>query len=215
MLVSGIVLAGGASRRFGADKLAQPIDGVALVNRAVAALFEVADEIVVVLAPGRQLPALTVRGGGPPMRFATDPTEFEGPLAGIRTGLAAARGSTVVVVGGDMPSIVPAVLELLIGQAPAALADDTGVLRPLPVALERSAALRVSERLLAGGERRLRALLSELGTVAVPRSEWAAQDPAGMTLVDIDEPADLAALSPNQQGPDLSIGALRREEPGP
>jgi molybdopterin-guanine dinucleotide biosynthesis protein A len=141
--------------------------------------------------------------------------KFEGPLAGIHTGLAAARGSKVVVVGGDMPSMVPSVLALLVERVPAALADDTGVLRPLPVALQRTTALALAERLLIRGERRLRALLTELGTVAVPRSEWAAEDPEGLTLVDIDEPADLTDFKLKRQGSDLAIGALRREEPGP
>jgi molybdopterin-guanine dinucleotide biosynthesis protein A len=101
---------------------------------------------------------------------------------------------------------------LLLGRAPSALADEAGVLRPLPMALERATALAAAERLLAGGERRLRALLAELGVEALPRTAWTAEDPAGLTLRDIDERADLAW---QRQGSDLAIGALREEEPGP
>ena len=202
--ISGIVLAGGASRRFGGDKLAEPIDGIALLDRAIESLPGVVDEIIVVAAPGRPVPVLGVLPGPLVPRFAIDTEPFGGPLVGIRTGLVAARGSTVVVIGGDMPSIVAAVLGLLIGQAPAALADDLGVLRPLPCALVRSVALAEADRLLAGGERRLRALLAGLGTAALPRSAWAALDPSGQTLVDIDERAD---LPDSQRGPDPAIGA--------
>jgi molybdenum cofactor guanylyltransferase len=210
--ISGIVLAGGASRRFGGDKLAEPIDGVALLDLAIQSLIGVVDEIVVVVAPGRALPRLEPPPGLGAPRFAVDPERFGGPLVGIRTGLDVAVGSTVVVIGGDMPAIVPAVLALLIGAAPAALADDAGVLRPLPCALDRQAALVEAERLLAGGERRLRALLAALGTAALPRPTWAALDPSAQTLVDIDERADLAD---RQRGPDHSIEAPREEEPGP
>jgi molybdopterin-guanine dinucleotide biosynthesis protein A len=215
-MISGIVLAGGASRRFGGNKLAERIDGSSLLELATRSVLGLVDEIVVVVAPGRPLPELDpggdVGGARPSLRFVPDPAPFEGPLAGLRTGLAAASGATVVVVGGDMPSVVPAVLALLIGRAPAALADDAGVMRPLPLALERATALAAAERLLAGGERRLRALLAELGIEALPRAAWAAEDPAGLTLLDIDERADLAG---QQQGSDLAIGALREEEPGP
>ncbi len=210
--VSGIVLAGGASRRFGGDKLAEPVAGVPLLDRAVRVLAEVAGEVVVVAAPGRPVPGLAGIDGGPAIRIVTDPEPFGGPLAGVRTGLAAARGSIVIVVGGDMPSIVPAVLRRLLERAPAALADEAGILRPLPCTLDRRAALVAADRLLGAGERRLRSLLAELGTIALSRPEWAVDDPDGLTLVDVDERTD---LPDRQRGPDLAIGASPEEEPGP
>ncbi len=150
MIRSGIVLAGGASRRFGGDKLAEPIGGVSLLGHAVRALGSVVDEIVVVIAPDRVPPTIDAGADGPPVRLVRDPEAFGGPLVGIRTGLAAAQGATVIVVGGDMPSLVPAVLELLLRRPPAemapalapvlaaALADEDGRLRPLPCALDRA-----------------------------------------------------------------------------
>ena len=217
--VSGIVLAGGASRRFGADKLAAVIDGVTLLDLAVQSLSGIVGEIVVVVAPGRPLPDIGPaidRGeaGGhlAELRLATDPEPFGGPLVGLRSGLLAARGSRVIVIGGDMPSVVPAVLVLLGERAPAALADDEGILRPLPCALDRAPALTVAERLLGGGERRLRTLLAELGVEPIPRAEWAPADPAGASLLDVDEPADLPGSS---RAPTSRSGPWREEEPGP
>ena len=72
-LVSGIVLAGGRSSRFGSDKLVAPYEGVPLLDRAVAALVDPAvgcSEVIVVLAPGdeRVLSAARV-----PVRRAVDP----------------------------------------------------------------------------------------------------------------------------------------------
>jgi molybdopterin-guanine dinucleotide biosynthesis protein A len=209
---SGVVLAGGASRRFGTDKLAEPIDGVSLLGLAVRALAGLVEEIVVVVAPDRPPPSLGPNDPGRQVRFVADPERFGGPLVGVRTGLAAARGSIVLVVGGDMPSLVPALLVLLLDRAPAALADPAGVLRPLPCALERTAGLAAADELLAGGERRLRALLARLGTAALPWTDWRAEDPGGLTLVDIDVRSDLPRKS---RDPDLSIGVPREEEPGP
>ncbi len=210
--VSGIVLAGGASRRFGSDKLIEPIDGISLLERAVRALDGIVDEVVVVSAPDRPLPGRDVARAGSPVSWVLDAEPFGGPLAGLATGLRAATGSTVLVVGGDMPYLVPAVLRRLAAASPAALADAAGTLRPLPSALNRISALLAADELLAGGERRLRTLLARLGTTAVPWASWSPDDPDGWTLVDIDERAD---LDRKQRDPDLSIGVSREEEPGP
>src|SRR6185295_17094217 len=101
--VSVIVLAGGRSRRFGRDKLVEPLDGRPLVQHAIDAVRPIATEIIVVAAPGAS-PA--VPGD---VRLVNDAVAFEGPLAGLIGGLAAARSPTVVLVGGDMPSLSAAV----------------------------------------------------------------------------------------------------------
>jgi molybdopterin-guanine dinucleotide biosynthesis protein A len=207
VILSGIVLAGGASRRFGGDKLAEPIDGVALLQHALQALAGVVDETVVVIAPDRAPPRLGASDPGRRVRYVADPEPFGGPLVGVRTGLRAAHGSIVLVVGGDMPSLVPGVLRLLVARAPAALADAAGVARPLPCALDRALALAAADELLAGGERRLRALLGRLATVALARTAWQAEDPDGLTLVDIDARSDLPGAS---ETPTLRSGSRGR-----
>ena len=50
--VTGIVLAGGRSTRFGGDKLAAEIGGRPLLHLAIEAVAGVVDEVVVVVAPG-------------------------------------------------------------------------------------------------------------------------------------------------------------------
>jgi len=210
--LTGIVLAGGASSRFGSDKLVEPINGISLLERAIRALDGIVDEVVVVTAPGRPPSPQPVARPGSPISWVQDAQPFGGPLAGLATGLQAATGATVIVVGGDMPYLVPAVLLRLAAITPAALADASGTLRPLPCALDRTSALLAADELLAGGERRLRALLTRLATTALLWATWRQDDPDGLTLVDIDERAD---LDRKQRDPDLSIGVSREEEPGP
>ncbi len=93
--VAGIVLAGGRSSRFGSDKLAAEREGVPLLHHAVLRVAEVADDVVVVLAPGASGAGLP-----PGVRVANDPTEGEGPLAGLHAGLLAAVRSDVGDRGG-------------------------------------------------------------------------------------------------------------------
>jgi molybdopterin-guanine dinucleotide biosynthesis protein A len=93
-----------------------------------------------------------------------------------------------------MPTLVPAVLRRLLDaldtHEAAVLADDTGP-RPLPLAARRSVAAPAVDRLLAAGERRLRALLGELDVAVIAPSTWRADDLDAASLRDVDTPADL------------------------
>src|SRR5206468_1023951 len=136
--VSGIVLAGGRSRRFGADKLAARVGAGTLLDRSVAALASVADEVVVVVAPGRERSLAAI---GPTLRVITDPEAHGGPLVGLLAGLEAVEQPVAIVAGGDMPTMRPDVLGLLIRTL---LAEPTfggvilrsrGAVVPLPAAV--------------------------------------------------------------------------------
>jgi molybdopterin-guanine dinucleotide biosynthesis protein A len=192
--VSGIVLAGGRSARFGSDKLAARVGAGTLLDRSIAALAEVVDEIVVVEAPGDgRTPAPIAR----PLRLVADSEAHGGPLVGLSTGLEAVAQPISLVVGGDMPALRPEVLRLLVGTL---LADPTidavvlrsrGTLVPLPAAVRTGAATDVARRLVGDGERRLRSLFDRLPTRILEEGEWRPLDPDGDTIRDVDRPADL------------------------
>jgi molybdenum cofactor guanylyltransferase len=192
---SGIVLAGGRSSRFGGDKLAARIGDSTLLELAVAAVAAVSTEVIVVLAAGdeRELPVTTV-----PVRRAVDPEPFGGPLVGLLAGLEAAREPVAVVVGGDMPTLAPDVLRLLIraliareGSRDAAVLVQRGDARPLPCAVRNGTATLAARRLLGDGERSLRALIRSINALSVAEADWRPLDPTAATLLDIDVPGDL------------------------
>lgn len=189
--IGAVVLAGGRSSRFGRDKLAELIDGRPLLDHAIAAVRAVATDIVVVAAPAGNL---ELPDGA---RIARDPVAFEGPLAGLAAGLAALDPGLerVVVVAGDMPTLVPAVLQRLLDSIAstraAAILGSNGDASPLPMALRRDRAETTVASLLVGGERRLRALTAALGAEVIPEPTWRLDDPTAATLHDIDTPEDL------------------------
>jgi molybdopterin-guanine dinucleotide biosynthesis protein A len=194
--VSGIVLAGGASQRFGTDKLMATVDGRTLLDLAVASVAAVSSEVIVVVAPGDERPLPDA--GGIPVRRAEDPETHGGPLVGLLAGLESAREPLALVAGGDMPSLSVDVLLVLVralaareGSADAAVLVRHGTERPLPAAVRNGAATEAARRLLAGGERSLMALLRELRTKKIAEAEWRGLDPAGDTLRDVDTPPDL------------------------
>ena len=188
--VSGIVLAGGRSSRFGRDKLAEPIGDRPLLAFAIEAMAAVASEVIVVAPPGTAPP--TPDG----VRLVHDAAPYEGPLAGCLTGLIAAREPLGLVAGGDMPSLEPAVLGLLVrtlqfSSADATFLEHRGHRQQLPFALRTGSGTDVVSRLLAQGERRLGAIGQRLTVRVLREDEWRPLDPEARTLRDIDEPTDL------------------------
>ncbi len=188
--VTAVILAGGRSSRFGRDKLAEPLDGRALLLHAIDGVAPLATEILVVAAPDA---TPTVPHG---VTLVHDPAAFEGPLAGLLAGLRAASAPVAIVVGGDMPSLVGAVLESMLAAldepgVDAVVLDHDGRARPLPLSIRREPALAAGDRLFQAGERRLRALPEALATRTIPEATWRTLDPDALTVRDIDTPADL------------------------
>jgi len=193
--VTGIVLAGGRSSRFGSDKLRAEIGGKSLLERAVEAVAEGTSEVIVVCAPDDDRPLPLARA---PVRRVVDPAAYGGPLVGLRAGLEAAAEPIVIVVGGDMPSVRPSVLVALVrallaapDQVNAAVLESRGGLVPLPAALRTGAATDRVRRLVDDGERRLRSVFEQFPTRILDEVEWRPLDPDGATLLDVDRPADL------------------------
>jgi molybdopterin-guanine dinucleotide biosynthesis protein A len=192
--ISGIVLAGGRSARFGSDKLAATLGDRPLLHLAIEAVASVCDEVVVVVGADR-VPAMPV-ALRVELRIVHDEEPDAGPLVALVAGLREANGSCVVDVAGDMPALVPGLLRELARRASAegfeasALRDGEHV-RPLPAALRREPALGRARAIRAAGASSLRALMAELRVDEMTGAEWRRLDPDGWSLLDVDRPEDL------------------------
>ena len=98
--VSGIVLAGGMSRRLGRNKAIEPLGGEPLISRVIGRLSEVTDETVVVVNDLERASALSLPDWA---HVAVDIYPGGGSLGGIFTGLSSADGEWGLVVACDMP----------------------------------------------------------------------------------------------------------------
>ena len=191
---SGILLAGGASRRFGRSKVLEPVDGAPLFHRPLRALLGSCDDVVIVLAPGG--PELPLPDGADLVSFAHDDVEYEGPLAGTRVGLEHVRHETALLVAADMPGVSSRLLSLMAERATSTggkaivLRDAEGP-RPLPAVLLVAPALTLARTLLESGERRLRALVDGLEPDGLPEAVWSGADASGAWRHDVDLPGDL------------------------
>lgn len=173
--------------------MAEPLDGMPLLWRTIEAVRAVADDIVVVVAPGSEpeLPA--------DVRVAYDPATGQGPLVGVLAGLEAVRYDAAVVVGGDMPWLRPEVLRLMLAsldEAAGAIALEVDAqAQQLPLVVRRDAALEATRRLTGSGERRLGALLDALQVTTIAEVDWRAIDPEADTVRDVDTLEDLGSRS--------------------
>src|SRR5688500_8328210 len=102
--VGGIVLAGGKSTRMGTSKALLPFGPETMLQRVVRLLGTVVSPIVVVSAPGQELPTLPAG-----IIVTHDEREARGPLEGLRAGLKALPDTIdrAYVTSCDVPLLVP------------------------------------------------------------------------------------------------------------
>jgi molybdopterin-guanine dinucleotide biosynthesis protein A len=169
--LTGVLLVGGASTRYGSPKALIELDGETLVERGRRVLAEACDEVLVV-----------GKAGELPFPVLDDGAEVRAPIAGVVAGLRAATHEVAVCLPVDCPRITPELLRRLGEACRDAAVPQTG---PLPGAWAKSA-LPLLEARLASGPYALYRTYDELDVVAVE------VDPALVT--DVDSPGDLAAL---------------------
>jgi molybdenum cofactor guanylyltransferase len=148
--LTGILLVGGASRRFGSPKALARLDGETLADRAWKLLRATCDETIAVGKAADGLPL--------PFPILDDGSRVRAPIAGIVAGLRAARHEVCVVVPVDVPRLSTRAVAALAAACADAAIPQTG---PLPGAYRKSS-LDVLERRLAQGDLALRDALGEL-----------------------------------------------------
>jgi molybdopterin-guanine dinucleotide biosynthesis protein A len=107
MNVSGIVLAGGMSRRLGRNKALEPINGEPLISRVIGRLSQLSNQTVVVVNSNERATVLPLPDSA---KTVVDIYPDKGSLGGIFTGLSAAGNDWGIVVACDMPFLNVALL---------------------------------------------------------------------------------------------------------
>jgi molybdopterin-guanine dinucleotide biosynthesis protein A len=192
MRTGGIVLCGGRSSRMGRPKAWLPFGGELMLPRVVRVLREVVDPVVVVAAPGQDVPPLPAD-----VEVVRDEVEGKGPLGGLAAGLAALEGKAdaAYLSSCDVPFLKPEfvdrVIELLAGAA-VAVPRVGDYFHPL------AAAYRVSTRdevmtLLAADRLRPVFLFDAVPTRVIEPHDLADVDPDVRSLRNLNTPADYEA----------------------
>lgn len=144
---TGVVLAGGRSRRMGRDKALIEYRGRTLLANALAILQPHVDELFVIGDPERH--------GGSDVDVIRDDVPGLGPLGGITTALRHAHHERVIVLACDMPHVNDVLIDRLKAMHEphhdAVVPQCDGQLEPL-VAIYHQRCVPVFDRCIAEGQ---------------------------------------------------------------
>jgi molybdopterin-guanine dinucleotide biosynthesis protein A len=182
--MTGVVLAGGASRRMGTDKALLDWHGRALVDHVAERIRPACAHVLLASGDGRRL--------GRPGEIA-DAVADTGPLGGLLAGLEAAVTPLVALVAVDMPhanAVVLRALAAVIGEADAAVPLVNGRIQPLH-AVYRTTCAEPLRAYLHDGGRAVMGFLERSQVVTAGGEVWIAADPAGRFAANLNAPEDI------------------------
>ncbi len=194
--VTGVVLAGGQSRRLGRDKAVEPFQGQPLIRRVLDRVAQVAQELVVVVADparGQALPLEIGIESEAAHRVALDRYPGAGSLGGIFSGLWAAQHPWALVVSCAMPFLNPALLRHMVALRPDADAVVPVVDgRPEPThALYSKACLPHMEARLQAKELKISGFFDQVRVRYLEEGDILQLDPELLSFFNVNTPEDL------------------------
>jgi molybdopterin-guanine dinucleotide biosynthesis protein A len=186
--VTGVLLAGGKSRRMGEDKRFIHVGQRTLLERSCAVLCEVFEQIYVVIA--QDSPAL--QADVPVVR---DLVSDGGSLGGLYTGLRLAKTQHVFLAACDMPFLSPDVIRYMVclkDQVDIVISRWATRLQPTHAVYGRDC-LPVIEEMMALHNRKIQSMIDHcaLRVRVIPEEEIKKIDPDGHSLFNINTPSDL------------------------
>ncbi|MCH7996461.1 MAG: molybdenum cofactor guanylyltransferase [Chloroflexi bacterium] len=190
MMVSGVALAGGRSKRLGRNKAVEKIGDQSLIERVVGKLSQVTSETVVVVAEESKAADLNL----PPwVRTAADLYPGTGSLGGIFTGLSAAKGNYGVVVACDMPFLNVDLIRFMLD----IVSDYDAVVprlqgRPEPLhAVYSKTCVGPIERCLQADQLKIAIFFEQINVAYLEEDDIEAFDPSHLSFFNVNTQEDL------------------------
>ncbi len=185
--VSGILLAGGKSRRMGGiNKALLDVGGRRIIERAVAVLRALFTEIVVVTNSPEDFEFLRL----PMFR---DKIPGAGSLGGLYTGLSVTKGDYGFLAACDMPFLLQGPIRHIVNSIndhDVVIPRVQGYLEPLHAVYSRRC-LPFIEALLVQDNLRIIDFLSKVDVLEIPDEELKCFDPFFRFIVNLNTPEDL------------------------
>ena len=174
---------------MGQPKAWLPFHGEVLLARVVRVVTGVLDPVIVVAAPGQDLPPLPRH-----VEIVRDSVEGEGPMRGLLTGLEALGGrrDAAFLCSCDLPLLEPgfvARVSASLGDHDVCVPHVEGRLHPTAAAYRKSVG-EVARSLLAEGNRRMTALIEACRSRMLGEEELTDVDPGLCSLRNINTPED-------------------------
>ena len=188
--VTGVILAGGQSRRMGQNKALMSLGGVRLIDRVVSVMGEVCAELLMVTNSPDVYADLGINMVG-------DVWPNKGSLGGIYSALYHATTPYCLVVACDMPFLQAATLRYLIEQIEAydvVLPEIDGEPQPMHAIYSRACLEPIAQRLEAN-RLRIVGFLPDVKVRTVTAAELREFDPDLLAFQNLNTPEDMAAAA--------------------
>lgn len=193
--VTGVILAGGTSRRMGSNKALLPLGEKPLIEgvyRTMAPLFR---EVLIVTNTPEEYAFI-------PCRKVADIFPGAGSIAGLHSGLVNSRTDRVFVVACDMPSLNTELVRRLCamgGEWDAVVAtNDAGYLEPLHALYSRSC-LKEIQKALENGDKSILNLFERIRTRKVGWEEIKGVEGAPESFRNVNTPREYEEIALNRQ----------------
>jgi FdhD protein len=187
--ITGIILAGGESRRMKSDKSLLPLYGVRFVDHVYRVMDELFQEVMIVTNSPKLYKDVDCRK-------VPDIYRAQGALAGIHAGLCHAQHDRVFVVACDMPFISPQVVRTI---CTSDWSEDV-VIPVLPKGFEPLHAIYgkncipAIEEQLEAGRKRIISFLPRVKVRELGSEYWQWVDPEGNSFRNINTPEEYFRL---------------------
>jgi molybdopterin-guanine dinucleotide biosynthesis protein A/molybdopterin converting factor small subunit len=172
---------------MGTSKAMLLFDDTPLIVHTVRALQRLFAEVVVVAAPGQEMPAMGVT-------VVRDEVAYQGPVGGLCYGLRASGGEASFVTACDSAFLNGDLISYLVSQIPehdVVVPHWQGRFQPLHAVYRRSV-LPLLEGQLARGELRPVYLFDKVRTRRIDEEEIRRLDPDGASFFNMNTPGDYA-----------------------
>lgn len=183
--VTGVVLAGGVSRRMGRNKAFLELAGRPLIAHVLDRLMEVCAEVLIVANDEPLYAGLGVR-------VVPDVFPGVGVLGGLHAGLQAAQRDLILAVGCDMPFLNPALLRAFVAWAEGydVVALRQGEQVETLHAAYRRTCLPTMEAVIRAGERRVISFFPFVQVRYVHSAEVKALEPGLRSFLNVNTPQE-------------------------
>ena len=187
--VSGVILAGGKSSRYGKNKAFIKINGIPLIEKVITVMGSVFQELIIITNTPHKYSHLR-------LPVYKDLIEGLGPLGGIFTGLTAISKDAGFFVACDMPSLNRELLRHMVeckDDFDAVVPRISGKMEAL-YALYRNTCLPAIRRLIDSREYQIFRFFSEVSVRYVDEGEIRQFDPELRSFFNVNTPQELQEI---------------------
>ena len=189
-MITGAVLAGGRSLRFGKNKAFQQLRGKRFIDLAIESLRPFCDPVMVVVS---EIEPYLDTG----VMLVQDIIQHQGPLGGIYTALLFSSAEWIFVKATDMPFLVPELASLIIDAKEgfdAVVPKLNDFYDPLLAMYNRRCLPAIARQLQGPDKHQAIGFYRKIRIRTVTEREWRKVDPDALSFKNVNTPADLAGI---------------------